>query len=74
MKIERTTKITLNNADQSAVGTTMDIISEIADKMDGYDVLEVYGNKYDQEYIETVKNFLSDLWHNGDCACEIKED
>ena len=73
MKIEKTTKITLDNEDQRAVNTTKDIVNEIFVKMEDWDVLVVYDERYDRDFIETVRNFLADLWHNGDCACEIKE-
>jgi hypothetical protein len=73
MKIEKTTKITLETADQHAVNAAMDIVNEIHDKMEDWDVLVVYGERYDRDFVETVRNFLGDLWHNGDCACEIVE-
>ena len=74
MKTEKVIKFTLDNEDQHAVNAVLDIVSEIVDKMESCDDLVVYGERYDRDFVETVRNFLADLWHNGDCACEIKED
>ena len=71
MKIERTTKLTLETADQHAIATTLDIISEIVDKMEDDDTLAVYEEVYDRDWIEEIKCFLADLKKNGNCACEI---
>ena len=73
MKIEKTIKVTLETADQRAVNSVLDIVSEVFDKMTADDVFIVDGEEYPRDYIEQVKCFLSDLWHNGDCACEITE-
>lgn len=74
MKIERTTKITLDTEDRRAVNTVLDIVNEIFDKMTANDSLVVYGETYPRDYIDEVKCFLADLWQNGDCACEIQEE
>ena len=74
MTSEKTIKFTLDKNDQSAVNTVVGIIDEIVDQMDDWDTFIVYGQRYDRDFVETVKWFLADLWHNGDCACEIKED
>ena len=74
MKIEKTIKVTLEEEDQRAVSTVLDIVSEILDKMTADDDLNVYGETYPRDYIDEVKCFLTDLWQNGDCACEIQED
>ncbi len=73
MKIESTTKVTLDTADQRAVNTVRDILTDIFDKMNSEEVLEVFGEQYDRDYIEGVKVFLTDLWQNGDTPCEITE-
>lgn len=74
MKIEKTTKITLDTTDQQAVSTVLDIVGDIFNQMQSDNTLVVYGEAYPRDHIDEVKCFLTDLWQNGDCACEIKED
>lgn len=74
MKVEKTIKFTLDNEDQRAVNAVLDIVIEIFDKMTSEDSFAVCGEQYDRECIANVRDFLTDLWQNGDCACAIVED
>lgn len=73
MKIEKTIKISLENEEHNAVIRVFDVATAIHERMMDDDICYINGSEYDRDHIEEVISFLTDLWQNGGCACEIAE-
>ena len=74
MTIEKNIKFTMDNADQCAIGTTLNIVTEMFDTMTANDALRVNGSEYSRDNIDEIIGFLIDLWHMDSGTCEIVED